>query len=143
MWHKIDYYFIRSIKKLWYWFPIIWKDRDYDGNYVLIIMRHKLKSMIKHHTKTNRFINTMNDIKWMKICVKLIDNILNGFYWEDEYDGLKPSKNGFNSLQWSKSLDILDDIKYGSNKVYGDYWDHKSQQLLWKIIAWKNEFWWD
>ena len=35
--------FIISIKNLIKWFPIIWKDRDWDDHYIWEIMKNKLR----------------------------------------------------------------------------------------------------
>ena len=34
--------FITGIKNLWAWFPIIWKDRDWDGWFIYQIIEFKL-----------------------------------------------------------------------------------------------------
>src|SRR6056300_1281027 len=30
----------RGIKSIWYWLPIIWKDRNWDSHYIFEIMKH-------------------------------------------------------------------------------------------------------
>jgi hypothetical protein len=42
--HEGRYYhktFRTGVQNLWYWFPIIWKDRNWDSNYIFEIMSHK------------------------------------------------------------------------------------------------------
>ena len=34
-----------SIRNIIYWFPVIWKDHNWDYSFLLIILRHKLKAM--------------------------------------------------------------------------------------------------
>jgi hypothetical protein len=35
-------YIKQGVKNLIYWFPIIWKDRNWDSHYIFEIMKHKL-----------------------------------------------------------------------------------------------------
>jgi hypothetical protein len=37
-------YFIQGVKNIAYWFPVIWKDRDWDGHYIYEVMKHKLRT---------------------------------------------------------------------------------------------------
>ena len=38
---------IQGIKNLLYWFPIIWKDRNFDEHFIYEILKHKLKYQSK------------------------------------------------------------------------------------------------
>jgi hypothetical protein len=40
-------HFFSQIQKLIYWFPVIWKDQDWDQYYFMILLRHKLVTMRK------------------------------------------------------------------------------------------------
>jgi hypothetical protein len=76
-WWKYDgkYYhkeFVRGIKKLWYWFPIIWKDRDWDTHFIYQVMKHKLKAQAKYISDSDRHTRAQQDARRMTICVKLI-----------------------------------------------------------------------
>ena len=45
------YYSIKEgIPKLINWIPIIWKDRDWDYEFLLIILEHKITSMEKFYS---------------------------------------------------------------------------------------------
>ncbi len=37
-----------SIKQLFYWLPIIWKNRWWDYGFLLVLMEHQLNYMLKH-----------------------------------------------------------------------------------------------
>lgn len=64
--------FIRGVEKLWYWFPIIWKDRDWDGHYIYEIMKHKLKAQAKYIGDRDFHTRAQQDARRMRLCVKLI-----------------------------------------------------------------------
>lgn len=64
--YNIKYFFTN----LFYWGEILWNDRNWDYVYLLEIEKHKLNSLIKgiKHAPEN--------IKWIKVSIKLIDIIL-------------------------------------------------------------------
>jgi hypothetical protein len=77
LWWKFEgrYYhrdFVQGIKKLWYWFPIIWKDRDWDQHYIYEVIKHKLKAQAKYIANNDRHTRAQQDARNMRICVNLI-----------------------------------------------------------------------
>jgi len=37
--------FFRGIRNIFYYLPVVWRDRDWDHSYILELLRHKLKSV--------------------------------------------------------------------------------------------------
>jgi len=66
-------YFKQGVKNLWYWFPIIWKDRDWDEHFIFEVMKHKLKSQANYIGRRDFHTRAQQDAKRMRLCVKLID----------------------------------------------------------------------
>ncbi len=77
--------FLRSIKygieNLIIWFPIIWKDRDWDHWYLYKILKFKLSNMEKLHRKYGHAVNSEKIANKIKVCVNLLDRLI-----EDNYD---------------------------------------------------------
>lgn len=75
---RIKYYnFICGIRSLIKWFPTIWKDRDYDGEYLLIIIREKLNHMVESFENTDTpYVGIDEDIANMRECRNLIDHLI-------------------------------------------------------------------
>ncbi len=71
---------LESIKNLIYWFPIIWKDRNFDESYIYEILKHKLKYQSKSILKYSIHTSTEKKVKIMNICISLIDKIQKEFY---------------------------------------------------------------
>ena len=52
--------FITGVKNLWNWFPVIWKDRDWDQTFIYEVLIHKLEKQAKYigerdwHTRAKR-----------------------------------------------------------------------------------------
>ena len=64
--------FLGGIKKLWYWFPVIWKDRDWDQSYIYEILKHKLRAQANYISDNDRHTRAQQDARRMRICVSLI-----------------------------------------------------------------------
>lgn len=66
-------YFKQGVKNLWYWFPVIWKDRDWDEHYIFEVLKHKLKAQANYIGRRDFHTRAQQDAKRMRLCVKLID----------------------------------------------------------------------
>ena len=104
----------RKIKSGWYnlkngieslivWFPVIWKDRQWDHVYIYQILRHKLhltEDLIRNygvHTKN------IQDADKIKVCVNLLDRLINDEYCDSAY---KTHEDRWGVLTWkSDELD--------------------------------------
>ena len=62
----------QGIKNLWYWLPVIWKDRNYDQHYIYEVLKHKLKAQAKYIADNDRHTRAQQDARRMMICTKLI-----------------------------------------------------------------------
>ena len=85
--HEGKYYhkFLREgIKNIIYWFPIIWKDRNWDHDYIFRILKHKLKAQAKYIGSKDRHTRAQYDSQRMKLCVNLIQKLQDSYY-EMEY----------------------------------------------------------
>lgn len=89
LWWRFEgrYYhkFLREgIANIIYWFPIIWKDRNWDSGHIFTILQHKLKAQAKYIGDKDRHTRAQLDAKRMTICINLIQKHQDGFY-EMEY----------------------------------------------------------
>lgn len=65
----------RKIKNLIRWFPIIWKDEDWDDHYIFEILKFKLKNQAKYIGGRDRHVSAKRDAEVMMLCTRLIDKI--------------------------------------------------------------------
>ena len=63
----------QGIKNLWYWLPVIWKDRNWDHHYIYEVLKHKLKAQANYISSKDRHTRAQQDARNMRICVKLIE----------------------------------------------------------------------
>ena len=92
-----------SVKNLIRWFPIIWKDRDWDDYYIFEVLKFKLKNQAKYTSDCDRHTRSELYAKRMRLCVKLIDKVSNEFYSSECVDYCETKCN---------LLDILDKPDY-------------------------------
>jgi len=77
-----------SIKNVIRWFPIIWKDRDWDDSFIFAILKQKLIFQADYIAKKNRHVQATRDAERMRLCVKLIDRVVDEYYTEAAHDYL-------------------------------------------------------
>jgi hypothetical protein len=80
--YKIKQFF-RNIHNLIRWFPIIWRDRDWDDHFIFEILKFKLKNQADYIGYHDRHTSAKRDAEIMMLCVRLIEKI------QDEYYGLE------------------------------------------------------
>ena len=68
-------YFKQGVKNLWYWFPIIWKDRNWDGHYIFEILQHKLEGQANYIGRKDLHTRAQLDAKRMRLCISLIKKV--------------------------------------------------------------------
>ena len=171
---------INSFKSKWYsfigWFKYhfnkenwnlmkeVWKGRPRDCDYLYYLEKVKIEEMIAYHTKANRYVVVEEDIKWMKLAVKLIDIItgetsLFGYTGDVKWNKLEDgnyemdnsdlvyhcyvnvnTKNGYRFIPQGKTNPHLDYwITNGKHEIYR----LKAKALYHKIRNEKDEAWWD
>jgi len=108
--------FIRGIKNLWYWLPIIWKDRNWDHQYIFDILSHKLKAQSEYIGGRDIHINAKRDAEVMMICVRLIEKVKDEYYGMEYMDYHKTKhwfepagKEGYSTWESKEIYENFDD----------------------------------
>jgi hypothetical protein len=73
---------IKGIKNLWKWFPLVWKDRDWDHHFILETLKFKIVNTANYIKSHDRYVGVDRDYEVMMTCVRLIEKIQ-----EEVYDG--------------------------------------------------------
>jgi len=102
--------FARGVKNLIYWFPIIWKDRNWDSHYIFEILKHKLTAQADYISEQDRHTRAQHDARNMRWCVKLM-KLVNDEFYESEYidyhktkHWFEPIDDGTGSSTWESKL---------------------------------------
>ena len=122
-------YFKQGVKNVWYWFPIIWKDRDWDDHYIFEILKHKLKAQAKYIGDRDFHTRAKLDAKRMNLCVKLIELVQEEPY-SMEYMDYHKDRVWFTDVE-----DRPGNSLYNSEEVWEKYDDYfKKYPLIYKKV---------
>jgi len=86
MWWISDHPFLRprnlvyGVKNLYRWRRLIWKDRDWDHSYLLLVMAHKLGQMETYHRLNGHTVDAQRMAKQMRVAKKLCERIADDNY---------------------------------------------------------------
>lgn len=78
--------FARGVKNLWRWFPVIWKDRDWDDHYIFEVLKFKVKNQAKYIGDRDIHTRAKRDAEIMNLCVRLMDKVQHEFYSSEYMD---------------------------------------------------------
>jgi hypothetical protein len=177
LWWKFDGQYLhkeftRGVKNLWKWFPVIWKDRDWDDYFIWQIMIFKLKNQAKYigcrdiHTRAKR------DAQIMMTCVRLMKKVKEEYYQMEYMDycendfGFVPAETpGYSELKITPISENFDEyftkrktayrhvMKNGG--IFGNddkqniamsmcrYQHEKARKILFTLMERNIECWWD
>lgn len=160
-----------GVKNLIRWFPIIWKDRDWDQAYIWDVLESKLRNQ-SHYTKHyGYYVDNNHDARNMLICANLIKKIreeeytmeyLDYYSWDNEFHPTNNDKTYkvYSHINWEKFDDYfkkyplvykkiitniesenIDDKKHIA-MVIADTNHKRAINLLFKIMENHIERWW-
>ena len=166
--YHMDFYV--GIKNLIRWFPIIWKDRNWDNGFIYRILEHKLTLQAKYIGERNIHVGAKRDSEKMMLCVKLI-NKLDSESYLDEWFNYHESKHNFIpsednpklfemiTTEISENFDNYFDKYKNSYKVIIDKYPNsnkkfiammvskhnheKAKRILFRLMENNIESWWD
>lgn len=100
--------FIEGVKNLIKWFPVIWKNRDWDHTFIYDVLQFKLQQQAKYIGNKNRHVSAKRDAEIMLLCTRLIEKSRDEFYDMEYMDYHKSSYNWIDVIDRPdlKELDI-------------------------------------
>jgi hypothetical protein len=105
---KYRYYpqnFVRGVKNLIKWGPIIWKDRDWDDSFLFEIIKFKISNMSESHGKTMAYVGSQRNIEIMNTIVRLIDKFQTEHY-QDEFLDYIDDEYSFVQIEGTDSFEM-------------------------------------
>lgn len=122
-------YFKQGVKNIWYWFPIIWKDRHWDSHYIFEILKHKLKAQAKYIGSNDRHTRAQQDARRMRLCIKLMQKIQDDDYAMEYMDYHK------DRIWFTDCEDRPDSSLMNSEQVWEKFDDYfKKYPLIYKRV---------
>ena len=174
LWWKFEgrYYhkdFANGVKNLIRWFPVIWKDRDWDDHFIWQLMIQKLKFQSKYIGERDYHTRAKRDAEIMMTCVRLMERVKEEYYGmeymdyqDSDYNFIDSDTPGYKELDivenWEKYDEYFakyplihkkvlkkypdEDKKYIAMKVAFENHD-RARKLLFKLMERNIECWWD
>jgi len=160
-------YFISSVKNLIRWFPIIWKDRDWDDWYIWEILKFKIKNQAEGIGTRRNYVGVERDVEKMLLCVKLIERIQEEYYgleymdyFDSDYNWIDSSIPGHKELEIITNSERFDeyfkkypliyrmvpDLNASKSKIafqIAKINEERAYKLLFKILEQNIRRWWD
>ena len=177
LWWKFDgrylhLEFIRGVKNLWKWFPVIWKDRDWDDHFIWQILIFKLKKQSKYIGERDWHTRAKRDAEIMMTCVRLMEKVKEEYYQaeymdycKDEFEFVDSDTPGYSELKITPISENFDEyfakrktayqyvMKNGGVFGNGDkkhiamsmgvYQHKKACRILFTLMERNIECWWE
>lgn len=161
--------FVSGIKNLIRWFPVIWKDRDWDGHFIWELMIQKLKFQAKYIGDRDWHVNAKRDAEIMMTCVRLMERVQSEHYqmeyidyYEAKHEFVDTDDPEFKELKTKYISDSFDDYfkkyplmykritkKYPKEDRYaiGRYMSYerhnRARRILFTLMERNIERWWE
>lgn len=155
-----------GIRNLWVWFPVIWKDRNFDKGYLIELNIKKLEMMHKWFSNSKNTYTTEENRKHivsrMSTAIKLMKLVEDKFYameYQKEMEKLYGKSNiVFKPYNDKKDMFIMDkefEKKYTKEELEKiNNHEHelllksrnkhiKAKRILWKFIEHNIDYWCD
>ena len=117
--------FVRGIKNLWRWFPVIWKDRDWDQTFIYRVIKTKLEFQANYIGGRGNHVSAKRDAEKMRLVSKLIKLQQEDFY-SMEYMDYHETKYDFVPTDETKKWFTMEDTLISEN--FQDYFDKYPRQ---------------
>lgn len=133
---------IQGIKNCIQWFPIIYRDRQWDHMYLFDILHKKMSLMEDFFRTKASFVGKEKEARKIKICVLLIDRLRKDGYdkmafkdHEKKFGELDFFDRGKHKKEWNRSFQKACD--------HEDYLRHQDLDFLFTLIKKHVLSWWD
>jgi len=86
---KVKYYpndIVQGIENLIRWFPIVWKDRDWDSDFTWKMISQKLENQANYLTLNGKHISSEREAEIIITCVNLIERVKTEYYLTEYQD---------------------------------------------------------
>ena len=158
--------FFKRIYNLYRWFPIIWKDQDWDDFYIFEILKFKLKNQAEYISGKDRYVGAKRDAEIMMLCVRLIEKVQDEYYGCEYIDYQDSEFKFIDSKEYPGSYEMeIEELSEHFDDYFKKYpliakqvdekdkWkkafriahinQERAHKLLFKILEQNIRRWWD
>jgi hypothetical protein len=140
-WWKFEgrYYhkdFIRGVKNLWKWLPVVWKDKDWDPFHIYKILQFKLEQQAYALGSRNRHVSTQRETEWMLLCARLCYIQQEDLYADEYLDYVKSDHEFIPTDETKKWYTVEEKIVEDNLDEYFALYPRQYKRALQGKIAW-------
>lgn len=137
--------FVHGIKNLVRWFPIIWKDRDWDAHYINSMLKQKLVFMADYFDKSRLVVDNETMVKQIEFTIRVLDRITADDYIHPAYrKHLAARVYGGDPFHWINRQQTPEEREeWISWNHWEEHWRARDQKLLYAMLKKYAESWWD
>ena len=110
-----------GIINLFHWFPVIWKDRDFDYHYLLVMLNKKLHLMRDTFQSELDWVDNKQIISEIEETISSLEKIIEDKYCESEWEEVHKNRG---ELKFEKTADgyytMIDNLTEEEKKIYTD-----------------------
>jgi hypothetical protein len=152
--------FLRRVKRLIVFIPVIWKGDDWDYRYAVDLFKFQLLRLADHIEEHNRYVHNENDVDRIRLVCRLMtkvydeeyateyQDILEKMYGEDvlnckfeKIEGTDSSRMFWKYEGWENAEDVKK-TKYALFEMSREK-QERAHRLLWQLIEKDIRKWWD
>lgn len=147
--------FVNGVKNLKVWFPLIWKDRDWDYAYLEDIIRFKLHKMHKFFDGPDPYVvDAKNIAKEIEEAYELLTRVhediylerLDPNYWKEAlkpFETIKVKENG--QVYYKLVNEQTEEEKNARLELHKEAYrlQEEDRKRAYQIISEKSREWWD
>ncbi len=156
--------FFTSISNLIYWFPVIWKEREWDYSFFMNLIAHKLKRIRKVYLKEEKqvceyynpqgFHNPTYNADRIETLLNLIEKVQDEYYEDEWQNHIKEIYGPAEYKIEGKRLVEIWEHKYTDRELKEIYKlkhrlfkkaiikQNKAKELIFKLISHHLYYWW-
>lgn len=145
--------FFDRAHNLWRWFPIIWKDKDWDHHFIFEILKFKLNNVADQLESTQWFVGYEREVQRIRLCIRLIELIQNEKYEIEAYDarmsnGVEKYLNAHKNTTFKVLINKKHQRYHNDNRNLvainvGIYKHQQAKRILFTMLERYIEHWWE
>lgn len=125
----------QGIKNIIRWFPIIWKHRTWEYEFIYKILSFALKELRQQMEKENRHTCLNKNVKQIKICETILERFYNNYF----FSNYRKIKN--ETCTCDRLIEVCPSCRYNLKKIY-DAQEKEHLALFCKIFEKHSRRWW-
>jgi hypothetical protein len=140
-WRKlrgVGFDLVYGVRNIFEFMPLVWRDRDWDQEYLLILMKFKFDRMSKLHANHGHFVRSDHTAKQLRIMAKVTQRLIDDKFNKAEIDAQFDPNVCLNDLG-----KVINDKAFARAVKKADTLRREHKEYLFKLICKHLDKLWD